>query len=713
MSEQSESPASVGVDADDADPSVLRLSPAERDERGVTPAEVSAALLAVAREGNAAAKDLRGVTLPAVSLDRVTVEPVDRHPLDLRGAEIESLSAEAAALDLPIRLDDADVGALELDDARIGGDLVGHDATVGEFSAADATFEQEVEFERATVTGAVDVDGAEFRHDVSFDDSRFEAPVSGRGATFRGDSNLLDDNTSFTGAAFAAPVTFRQAAFGAVHFEEARFEADAGFQSATFDGDAAFDDAHFAGRADFDEIRVHEDAGFEATTFEGEAHFRGAVVTGGQRTLEDDLSFADATFGALADFEAAAFRFARFERTHFAGRAEFTEAAFDGDARFCGARFEGEAVFEEARFRADGNFTDAVFAAACDFVGAAFEGGANQTEEDARFHGVRFETDANFRGIHARSANFRETAFGGVVDFSEASFTERVEFAPHGIDTDVYVDFTRATVVSGHVEQPSEEWVRYDLTLASLGDVHLVADPDDRRELLDYFRFCRTEFNEFDGHEFDFGEHRAYLDRNDWEIHTFDEPPDLSPEYAVEMTPDAASTTYLKAKQAARNDGDMEAAGSFRVKRQQFVRRQNAAVVRDGDASPWARVTNLGRVAENRLLELTCGYGVRPLRIGVAFVGAPLVFAPLYAFGGQPFLTGAGQLSSLAELSTAAGRATFFENVHFSYISYTTIGYGNIGPKGALARLLAAGEAYLSVVLSALFVYALVKRSEL
>lgn len=710
MSEQTEPSGST---ADGVDTSVLRLSPAEREEREVTPADVSAALVAVAREGSGEAKDLQGVTLPAVSLDRVTVEPVDRHPLDLRGADIEALSAEEAVLDLPIRLDDADVGRLTLDEARIGGDLDGHDATVGELSAVDAAIDGQVEFERATFEGAVDVDGAEFGHDVSFDESRFEGSVSGRGTTFRGNSNLLDDNTSFTDAAFAGPVTFRQARFGAVHFEHATFEADAQFQSATFDGDAAFDDARFADRADFDEIRVHEDAGFERVTFDGEAHFRGAVVSGGQRTLEDDLSFADAQFDALADFEAVAFRFARFERVRFGDRARFTEAEFDGDARFCEARFEGEAVFKETRFREDGNFTDAVFAATCDFLGAAFEGGSNQTEEDARFHGVRFETDANFRGIRARSGNFRETAFGGVVDFSEASFTDHVEFSPRGIDTDVYVDFTRATIVSGHVEQPSGEWVRYDLTLASLGDVALVADEADRRELLDYFRFCRTEFNEFDGHEFDFGEHRAYLDRNDWVIHTFDEPPDLSPEYAVEMTPDAASTTYLKAKQAASNDGDMEAAGSFRVKRQQFIRQQNAEVARDGDASLWARLTNVGRVTENRLLELTCGYGVRPFRIGIAFLGAPLLFVPLYAFGGQPFLTGAGQLSSLAELSTAAGRATFFEVVHFSYVSYTTIGYGNIGPQGALARLLAAGEAYLSVVLSALFVYALVKRSEL
>ncbi|ELY79325.1 ion channel [Natrinema pallidum] len=55
----------------------------------------------------------------------------------------------------------------------------------------------------------------------------------------------------------------------------------------------------------------------------------------------------------------------------------------------------------------------------------------------------------------------------------------------------------------------------------------------------------------------------------------------------------------------------------------------------------------------------------------------------------------------------------FYENLYFSYSSYTTIGYGNIGPMGPLVRFLAGSEAYLSTILAALLVYALVNRSEL
>ena len=102
----------------------------------------------------------------------------------------------------------------------------------------------------------------------------------------------------------------------------------------------------------------------------------------------------------------------------------------------------------------------------------------------------------------------------------------------------------------------------------------------------------------------------------------------------------------------------------------------------------------------------------RPIRIGFAFVLAPLLYVPFYAFGGSPFRTAAGQVA-LGEAFTAGGLATLFDIARFSYVSYTTIGYGFLGPEGRAAEVFAASEAYLSVVLSALLVYALVKRSEM
>ncbi|QPV64433.1 pentapeptide repeat-containing protein [Halosimplex litoreum] len=693
---------------------VLRCSPDERAERGVSDDDVRAAFLTVVREGDADAKDLRGVELPAIELDRLTVDGADRHPVDLRGATVASLSARFATIRLPLRLDDATLGDVTFDEAHVEEAVLADGATVtGDFEAFEARFAGDVEFDGATFEGRFDVDESTFANDVTFDGATFDGVVEARAAEFYGDSNLLDDNTSFTGATFADLADFRQAEFGFTHFERATFADEANFQEASFDGDAEFDEAVFEAFADFDEARFGGDTGFADVAFTGDADFRGAAFSGRERALDEDATFAGSTFGGDADFRHARFRFVTFAEVAFEGRVHFEEAEFDADATFADARFAAETDFDEARFREDADFSAVEFAARAVFRGAEFTGGANFLEDDLTFEGAHFGADADFHNAEVTSANFVDTTFGGEIDFSGASFSERIDFEASQVDGDAWVDFTRAKIVSGRIAQPAENWVRYDLTLASLGDVELVAAADeDHRRLLDFFRFCRTEFTEFDGHEFDFSAHREYLDRNAWAIHEFHEPPDADPDYELAMTPEVTETTYLKAKQSAAAVGDMKVAGEFRVKRQQYSRAKNLEVARDDSAATWTRTKNLGRAAENYFLGVTCGHGMRPIRIGFAFVLAPLLYVPFYAFGGGPFLTAAGQLS-VAEAFTTDGLATLFDVARFSYISYTTIGYGFLGPEGRLAEVLAASEAYLSVVLSALLVYALVKRSEM
>jgi len=705
--------ASAGVDRD-VDRSVLHLSPEERAEQGVSDDDVRAAFLDVLRRGDAEAKDLRGVTLPAIELDRLTVEGADRHPVDLRDATVESLSATFATVRLPLRLEGATVGDVTFDEARVEEAILAEGVTVtGDFEAFEAHFAGDVEFESATFEGRFDVDEATFDNDVSFDGATFEGVAEARGATFYGASNLLDDNTSFTEATFAAEADFRQTDFGYVHFERASFAAEADFQEARFDGDAEFDDVVFEALADFDEARFDGDTGFADVTFRANADFRGATFSGGERALDDDVTFERSVFRADARFEHARFRYVTFGEATFGAAAHFEEAEFTADADFPDARFQGDADFDETRFRDDADFSGVQFSGQCVFRGAEFSGGANFFEDDLTFEGAHFAADADFHNAEVTSANFVDTSFGGEIDFSGAHFSERIDFEASQVADDAWVDFTCAKIKSGQIAQPAEKWVRYDLTLASIGDVELTAATDeDHRRLLDFFRFCRTEFTEFDGHEFDFSGHRQYLDRNAWAIHEFHEPPGAGPDYALEMTPSVVETTYLKAKQSAAAVGDMKVAGEFRVKRQQFSRKENLGVVRDTDQPLWTRLKNLGRAAENYFLGLTCGHGMRPIRIGFAFVLAPLLYVPFYAFGGSSFQTAAGQVT-LGEALTGGGLATLFDVARFSYISYTTIGYGFLGPEGRAAEVFAASEAYLSVVLSALLVYALVKRSEM
>jgi len=696
---------------DGVDPEILHLDPATREERGITDEEVREAFLAVVRAGDRDHKDLQGITLPHISLDRQTVEGTDNHPIDLRDATIAGLSAAFATVRVPLRLDGATIGDLTLNNAHFKGGFECPGATVtGEVDAFEARFDGDVDLTDATFEAPTQFEETIFDNDVAFDRATFEAPVAFRLAEFHGDSNLLEDNTSFIGATFADTVDFRQAEFGFMHFEDTTFEAEANFEEVAFTGDVDFPGAVFRDLADFDETRFGDDADFSDTEFHGVADFRGAIFEGGQRALEADLTFEGSVFEDVADFGQTRFRAGVFTDAQFRSEANFQEAVFDDDATFAGVRVDGLADFDEARFRADADFSDARFESRCDFRGAEFSGGDNHLEEDASFAGVHFVADADFQNTQFTSASFTDTAFGGEINFAGSTFADRIDFEATQVDNDAFVDFSGAKIHSGRIAQPREGWVRYDLTLASIGDIDLVAArPEDGRQILDYFRFCRTEFDEFSDHEFEFSDHRDYLDRNGWVLHAFDEPPGAEMEYALEMTPEVIETTYLKAKQSAAEAGNMKVAGEFRVKRQQWSRHKNMEVVRDQSAGLWPRVKNFGRVTENYFLGVTCGHGMRPIRIGFAFLLAPLFYVPLYALGGSIPL-----FETTVHTDTGqSGAALLFDLARFSYVSYTTIGYGFIGPVGEAAEVLAASEAYVSTILAALLVYALVKRSEL
>lgn len=692
---------------------ILKLSPPEREERDISPEEVRDALRDVIEHGSREEKVIVDCTFPDLHFDYETIDGDENHPVVFRECTFGRFSAEHADVRNPIRFEDCSIDGLSLDGAHFESDVAAEGTTLtGSVEADEARFDRDADFTRTTFAAPVTMTETVFGDDTCFVDATFKREAVFRGAAFHGMSNELGDNADFAGARFEGDGDFRQATFEFATFEGTVFGEAAHFEEVRFGGDADFTGASFRDEADFDETKFGEDASFARTAFDGPTVFRGAVFEGGARTLQDDTSFANAEFRAPTNFRSAQFRYVTFDAALFDEQAMFEEAQFDDDADFIDAVFEGEADFDETRFDGDADFSGARFEQPAVFRGAAFEGEAQHLEKNAVFEDVRFTDEADFDNATFTTANFTRSRFGGRVDFSGAEF-EEVDFLVESIDDDTYVDFTDAVIKEGAITQPEAAWVRYDLTHASIGDVSLTTQrTGGRHELLDYFRFCNTEFNEFDGYEFDFSAHTYYFDRNKWDLHTFDELA-TDPQYAVPMTPENIETTYLKAKNAASDGGYVKAAGEFRVQRQRYARRKHLAIVRNADGDLRTRLGSASWALENYFLDITCGYGMRLGRIIAVFLVVPLFPALLYTFGGQPFLTGAGQLSSIDQLATPAGQAIFYENLHFSYITFLTIGYGGIGPKGALARLFAGLEVYLSVILGGLVLYALIKRSEL
>jgi uncharacterized protein YjbI with pentapeptide repeats len=703
-------PVTDGTDDGPEDPStVLELSPAERADRGFEAADVSAALAAVIAAEGTGARTFTDLDLPDIDLSYAVVTADANHPIILRDCRLAALEFTEAELDVPIKFENCEIGTLRLREAHVASDLRFGGCTVGEVDAFEAQFDEEVDYTGATFEAPVHFEEATFGDDVSFEEATFEATASFEGASFAGVSLALEDEASFAGARFAEATSFAHATFEAARFTDVRFGASATFQEAQFRRDGDFSGATFEGEVTFDEVDFGEDVRFVGVRFGAPAGFRGAEFEGGARSLETDADFSDAVFASTVTFEDAAFRGAAFEGVRFEETATFERVYFTGDVDAANATFLSTADFDEGRFLGDTDFSGVRFTGRAVFRGAEFHGHANYLREDVTFEGAVFEGDADFDHAAFSSANFVDTRFVTVADFEAATFEDRLVCEALATDGDAYVDLTDATVAGGRIVQPAEGWVRYDLTRARIGSVSLDAKREtDHHELLDYFRFCLTEFDEFD-----FSEHDEYLERNEFALHTFAETEE-SVTFAETMSHDVAERTYLKAQNAASDVGNQAAAGEFWVKRQRFSRRKRTAIALDPDADVTVsdRIRLAARSLENVFMDVTCGHGERLVRITSLFALTPLPFGLAYAFMGTGFATGADQLTSLAELATPAGQSILYRNVYFSYVSYTTIGYGNIGPQGAFARATVIVEAILLSIFAALLIHTIVRRSE-
>ena len=696
--------------------SILELSPGERAEEGIDAAAVEAALIEVIRYGEGEQKVFEDRTFPRLELDYRDVGRENNHPVEFRNCTFEDgISVEHADVMLPLIFENCEIDGLEIEDARFEYDMEVVDSTItGPVAAEESRFDRDCEFTDTVFAAETRLEEITCGDDACFAGARFEGLVSFRGGSFSGRSNDMDDNTSFVGTTFTDDAVFEQVELRASTFAGATFEGPARFRELRVDGDVRFTDTTFAADATFAEARFTEDATFAGAQFDADADFQGTVFEGGARSLQDDVSFEGATFAGLAQFGEAEFRYSNFQTATFEGEAIFEETWFMADADFLGATFGEQADFDEARFVEDADFSETTFRGKAVFRGAEFRGHANQLEDNATFDSATFEDDVNFSGTEFTSANFMRVTFAGVIEFEGATFSDRIDLLVLASDGEPYVSLTDAIIKGGTISQPKDGWVRYDLTRASIGDITLQSADESggSQRLLDYFRFCNTVFSEFDGNEFDFSTHTDYLDRNDWVLHEFDDTTDRT--YVVEMTPEVIETTYLNAKNSASAAGNMKAAGEFRVKRQQYARQKHRAIAADGGVDVGSRLKNGVRAAENAFLGITCGHGMRIFRIFAVFAVVPFFFAVLYTFGGPAFATSPGhQLDSLSQLATPSGFGEFYTMVSFSYITFLTIGYGNIGPSGWAARIMVAAEVYLSVILGGLVLYALIKRSEM
>jgi uncharacterized protein YjbI with pentapeptide repeats len=717
----------------------------ERSALGITADDVADRIVANLDDPDPRLNEYVGARVPRLSLTYRQVDGDTNHVLNFQHAEIEGIDLTHGRLDQGLTLHEAEIGRLALTDAVVAGVVDATGATIEDLDAREARFRKEADFGGATFTGPANCDETTFEEDTSFADATFEATASFRNVTTSGTSHVLADHVSFAGATFHDEARFRQADFEYVSFEGTVFRGPAGFEHADFGGNARFRETVFERVADFDEAQFAHDVSFAAAHFQRLAEFRGVEFDGGSRTASDDVTFERARFEGEADFKLARFRFADFcsadctgdlnfdravfrarvdchdlhvaghanleratfespvvfDSATFDGRVTAFETAFDGDADFVGVTFADRVDFEEARFRADADFSTAVFEAEAGFCGATFEGEANHAEQNAAFDEAAFESDADFEASSFTHGSFWEATFHGTCDFAGATFREGARFKLLPAATDTYVDLTGASIAGGTIVEGGEGAVPYDLTRATLGNVRLEGEGNEF-DLLDHFRFCLTEFDSFD-----FSDHHGYLERNDWTIHTFIGS-DAVGSHAVPLDHETTEETYRKAMDSANDVGDTLASREFEFKRYFYNRKKNADILlNEYSLNAWGRVKKAASVTLNYFMQVTCGYGNRLPRIAAWTFLLPALFGLLYILGG-PLRTQAGVVTSPGPDST--GAQVLFDGLYYSYISFSTIGYGDIGPIGWLAKVLAASQGMLNGLFFTLLTFTLFKR---
>ena len=150
---------------------------------------------------------------------------------------------------------------------------------------------------------------------------------------------------------------------------------------------------------------------------------------------------------------------------------------------------------------------------------------------------------------------------------------------------------------------------------------------------------------------------------------------------------------YRNLRRTCESDGLFETAGWFFQKEMKMRRKQMPLFSAKRFIS--------------KLVEFSCGYGERPLRIVILSAMVILLFTCIF------FITG---LTYSDEIIQVSYNASIKENttdllnaLYFSVVTFTTLGYGDILPIG-ISKLFAGIEALLGGFILALFVVVFVKK---
>ena len=136
-------------------------------------------------------------------------------------------------------------------------------------------------------------------------------------------------------------------------------------------------------------------------------------------------------------------------------------------------------------------------------------------------------------------------------------------------------------------------------------------------------------------------------------------------------------------------DNGLYEAGSWAARRELTMERKNFFQKRDL------------RYIPSLLMDLLSGYTEKPSRVILSSLIIVAIFGLAYFFLNIPMCT----------LENSSGRAGLWDSIYFSFITFTTVGYGDFTPRPVFwFRLLACAEAFSGPFMAGLYIFTLTRR---
>lgn len=194
------------------------------------------------------------------------------------------------------------------------------------------------------------------------------------------------------------------------------FPVEISFEGITFEKKVYFNNAQFHGRVKFDRVIFSEDVYFGGACFFEEAFF-------GKARFSGTVHFSRTQFSGDVSFVGSQFHINTFFwNTQFTGKAKFTAGKFVESVDFRQAHFDKNAEFAYAQFSGRTDFRDTLFQEKADFNQANFAG-------ETVFGQTKFYKEVSFWGSQfSEKTDFRQAHFLGEVVFAEAQFLKRTTF---------------------------------------------------------------------------------------------------------------------------------------------------------------------------------------------------------------------------------------------------------------------------------------------